>query len=85
MHEASIAVITKPKKALAIHLRSVVCTLLHSNQVPCVPRREGVHHVRYMTDVIATTENRYDPLLALSLDAEKAFDRLSWEFLYSAL
>lgn len=50
-----------------------------------VPCRQGGDNTRRAIDLIDIVNQRDKAVLLLSLDAEKAFDRLKWHFMFEVL
>lgn len=72
-------------KVLTLRLKGVVGSVVHPDQTCGVPGRSGSLNLVLIRDVISWAEQRQLPLAILSLDQEKAFDRVSHSFLWSVL
>lgn len=72
-------------KILTLRLKKVVGSVVHPDQTCGVPGRSGSLNLALIHDVISWAEQRQLSLAVLSLDQEKAFDRVSHSFLLSVL
>lgn len=72
-------------KILANRLLSWIPQLINKDQVGFVPCRQGGDNTRRTIDLIDIANRMDAPTLLLGLDAEKAFDRLSWTFMRETL
>lgn len=72
-------------KILANRLSCWLPQLINKDQVGFVPCRQGGDNTRRAIDLIDIVNRREEPMLLLSLDAEKAFDRLNWSFMFHVL
>ena len=68
-------------KALANRLNDVIPALIHQDQTGFVPGRQPFFNLRRLFNVMYSTHSTQQPEVILSLDAEKAFDRIEWEYL----
>ena len=72
-------------KLLSIRLNIILPSLIHKDQVGFVPLRQAGDNTRKIIDLIDVVNRDGAEALILSLDAEKAFDRLSWPFMFATL
>jgi hypothetical protein len=72
-------------RAIACRLRTVIASVVSPDQTCSVPGRYIGENVRLLTDVIEYVECENQPLALVSLDQEKAFDRVDWTFLLRVL
>lgn len=72
-------------KTLACSLLAVLPTLNNIDQVGLVKGREAPDGTRRLINIISHTAYSKTPTLLLSLDAEKAFDRIHWVFISKTL
>ncbi|XP_069805749.1 ATP synthase subunit ATP5MJ, mitochondrial [Dendropsophus ebraccatus] len=72
-------------KILATRLGYWLPSLINADQVGFVPGRQGGDNTRRALDIIDAVNQQSGRALILSLDAEKAFDRLGWPFLFETL
>ena len=72
-------------KILANRLKSVMPDLVDPQQVCGVPGRKIQHHTLLIREMIAYAGRKDRPLYIISLDQEKAFDRVNWEFMFKIL
>ncbi|KAJ1208846.1 hypothetical protein NDU88_004229 [Pleurodeles waltl] len=70
---------------LAARLRKVIPSLIHNTQVGFVPGRTSRNHMRTLCHTLLESIQLPDEALALSLDAEKAFDRIEWPYLFTTM
>uniref|UniRef100_A0A8C5PAH9 Reverse transcriptase domain-containing protein n=1 Tax=Leptobrachium leishanense TaxID=445787 RepID=A0A8C5PAH9_9ANUR len=70
---------------LARRLRAVISLLVQKDQVGFVPAREARDGTTRTLNAIHCSRQRGVPMILLSTDAEKAFDRVSWHFLFATL
>ena len=68
-------------KALAARLQKVLPSVLHEDQTCGVPGRSIVSNLNLIRDLIEYCNTKNLPLAIISLDQEKVFDRVNWNFL----
>ena len=72
-------------KAFAQRLEKMLPKIIHCDQAGFVKARYGCDNVRRTLDIIHQVSASKDPAFIFSLDADKAFDRVEWSFLFEVL
>lgn len=72
-------------KVLACRLESMLPKLIKPDQTGFIKSRYGTDNIRRLLNVINFVQGEGHPALVLSLDADKAFDRVEWDFLFATL
>ena len=70
---------------IASRLKVVLDSLIHENQKGFLSGRFIGENTRLLYDIIYQAETLNKPGMILLLDFEKAFDSISWKFIYSVL
>ncbi|KAJ1212636.1 hypothetical protein NDU88_000291 [Pleurodeles waltl] len=68
-------------KAMANHLKKVIEKIVHPDQTCGIPGRQIADSLALVRDTIEYVKSRKVPTALVSLDQEKAFDRVSHEFM----
>ena len=72
-------------KVLATRLQKVISQLVSPDQTGYIKGRYIDDNVRTMLDILELTNHQADPGIMVIIDFEKAFDTISWSFLYKTL
>ncbi len=72
-------------KSLANRLNDVIPTLINQDQTGFIPGQQPSFNMRQLFNVMYSTHPIQLPEVILSLDAEKAFDRIEWEYLHTVM
>lgn len=77
-------------KVLSNRLASFIGSYVHKDQVGFIPGRQGPDQVRRAVDVVSLLNSGWDggppqEGFLLSIDLQKAFDTLTWPYLFSNL
>ena len=68
-------------KCIALRLKKVLPIIIHTNQTGFMKDRYIGFNIRLILDLIEYAEQENKPGMIFSIDFEKAFDSVSWEFL----
>ncbi|MCU7951730.1 MAG: reverse transcriptase family protein, partial [gamma proteobacterium symbiont of Bathyaustriella thionipta] len=71
--------------AIANRIKTVLDLIINKDQTGFIKGRSIVENIRVIYDIMKFTDEQHIPGLLLLIDFEKAFDSLSWHFLYKAL
>lgn len=72
-------------KILSLRLGKHIPDLIHLDQTGFIQNRSPIDNVRRLFNIIHASETDNSPTVAVSLDAEKAFDRVEWPYLYEVM
>lgn len=72
-------------KTLARRLNVFMGKLVHPDQTGFITQRNSFHNFRRLLNIMHSPRLPQQDLIILSLDAEKAFDRVEWVYLFSVL
>lgn len=70
---------------IAKRLETILPELIDEDQTGFIKSRQTHDNIRRTLHLIDKIERENKTAVLLSLDAEKAFDRVNWEFLYQTL
>lgn len=70
---------------IANRIKTVLDYLIHGNQKGFLKNRFISENTRIIYDVLHEAQNRNIPGIVLLIDFEKAFDSISWKFMYKTL
>ena len=71
--------------SIANRNKTVLDFIIKRDQTGFIKGRSIVENIRVIYDIMNFTDEQHIPGLLLFIDFEKAFDSLSWNFLYKAL
>ena len=72
-------------KVLALRLESILPQLIHNDQTGFIKNRMAFYNIRRVLNTIHTAATPGSREILVLLDAEKAFDRVEWDFLFATL
>ena len=72
-------------KLLAKRLEDILPKLINPDQAGFIKGRYSADNIRRLLNVINHFDTGRNPSLLLALDAEKAYDRVEWNFLFAIL
>lgn len=72
-------------KILAIRLDRVITSLVHEDQVGFIHKRNSADNIRRFINIMWVVSDLESLIAAISLDAEKAFDRVKWGYMFKIL
>lgn len=72
-------------KLLAMRLETVLPSIISPDQTGFIKNRYAFSNVRRLFHVMYNPSNSTEPEFVISLDAEKAFDRVEWGYLFRTL
>ncbi|XP_053568734.1 usherin [Bombina bombina] len=72
-------------KLFAIRISKLLPQLINLDQVGFIPNHEGPDNTRRLLNICTESTRLNKPFSAISLDAEKAFDRVRWSYLWEVL
>ena len=72
-------------KLIASRLECIIPNIVNADQTGFVKHRYGLDSVHRIFHIIEAAHSQKGPMLILSMDAEKAFDRIEPSFLFQTL
>lgn len=72
-------------KTLANILSLYLPKLINSDQAGFIQKRSSANNFSRLLNIIDVAASRDEPTIAITLDAEKAFDRPEWPYLFKVL
>ena len=72
-------------KVLALRLEAIIAQIISTDQTGFIKGRHLFFNIRKLLNIIHTSNSLLPPEAVISLDAEKAFDRVEWPYLFSVL
>lgn len=72
-------------KVLSARIEPVMNKIIHPDQTGFIAGRQLSSNLRRLFNVIYSSENNMEPEIVISLDAHKAFDRIEYFYLFTAL
>lgn len=70
---------------LAHRLQKHITTLINPDQTGFIPNRQGANNIRRTLNIITCAKRNKQTSMLISFDAQRAFDRVNWDFLYKTL
>lgn len=72
-------------KILALRLENVLPTIINMDQTGFIQNISSIDNVRRFLNIIHCSKSDPIPCVAVSLDPEKAFDRVEWQYLFETM
>lgn len=72
-------------KTLTTRIETVMHSLIHPDQTGFIKNRNAKDNIRRLFNLISIAQGQSQKTIVASLDAEKAFDKVNWTFLFTTL